>query len=490
MKKALLVMGFLSFFPRLLVALDFDVQSLVGEQWYGLYLKGQKAGYASNALNVDANGNVSVIENSHFQVMMQGVRQQMSIDSKRLYTPEGALSGIDMVVEDITGKSEFHAVIQGDKLVLHKVVGGVSADVDFPKPKESLKDALAQAPLVKQDAKPGDSLVFSLFDPVFGREIDGESTILGIEDRLFDGAPTKVYKIKTLMQGTGIETISYVAEDGTIMEDVVAGLITMRLEPKEMAQDVNYSNDVIVSNAAMLSAPIENPRARESLDLILRGPLNSAHLYNDERQSIEQKDDVFVFRSKKVSLDGYTPASVPVTDETVKQWIEPSQFVQSDAPEIVAKAKELVGDEKNTLTISNKLCSWVYDNVKTTYSAQLTNTLQVLKHMEGDCTEHSVLFVGLARAAGIPAREVAGLVYVGGSQPGFYFHQWATVWVGKWIDVDPTFNQPLADVTHIKLAEGDLYEQTKLIPIIGQIQVELAPKESEAPAAPVSEPAK
>src|SRR5690606_4996156 len=102
-------------------------------------------------------------------------------------------------------------------------------------------------------------------------------------------------------------------------------------------------------------------------------------------------------------------------------------------------------------------------------SARLTNALEVLENLQGDCTEHSILFIALARAAGLPAREVAGLIYVEGDRPGFYFHQWATVWVGKWIDVDPTFDQPLADVTHIKLAEGDLLNQAKLIPIIGQI---------------------
>jgi hypothetical protein len=103
----------------------------------------------------------------------------------------------------------------------------------------------------------------------------------------------------------------------------------------------------------------------------------------------------------------------------------------------------------------------------------LTNSLEVLENLEGDCTEHSVLFIGLARAAGLPAREVAGLIYVDGIQPGFYFHQWAKVWIGKWIDVDPTFNQPLADVTHIKLAEGDLLSQAQLLPVVGQLDIEV-----------------
>jgi transglutaminase-like putative cysteine protease len=154
--------------------------------------------------------------------------------------------------------------------------------------------------------------------------------------------------------------------------------------------------------------------------------------------------------------------------------------VQSDNPELIKKAREIIGDEKDAKKIADKLCQWVYANVHTTYSARLTNALEVLENLEGDCTEHTILFVGLARAAGLPAREVAGLIYVDdsvGAPKGFYFHQWATVWVGKWIDVDPTFNQTQADVTHIKLAEGDPFTQAKLLPLIGQIRVEVAEEE-------------
>ncbi|HRI89241.1 MAG TPA: transglutaminase-like domain-containing protein, partial [Candidatus Hydrogenedentes bacterium] len=151
----------------------------------------------------------------------------------------------------------------------------------------------------------------------------------------------------------------------------------------------------------------------------------------------------------------------------------PTRFIQSDDPKLIAKAREIVGDETNSMKIVEKLSSWVNDNVQTTFSARLTNALEVLNSLEGDCTEHSVLFIALARAAGLPAREVAGLIYMDGDRPGFYFHQWAKVWVGKWVDVDPTWDQSLADVTHIKLGEGDLFQQAQLIPIIGRIQVEV-----------------
>jgi len=181
------------------------------------------------------------------------------------------------------------------------------------------------------------------------------------------------------------------------------------------------------------------------------------------------------FRSRIVPMDGFAPAQLPVTDQEALHYAKPTQFIQSDNPKLVEKAKEIVGEEKDALAVSTKLCTWVYKNVRNIYSARLSNALEVLEHLEGDCTEHSVLFIGLARAAGLPAREVAGLIYIPGKPGGFYFHQWATVWVGRWIDVDPTFNQPQADVTHIKLVEGDLFQQARIIPVIGNLKVAVMP---------------
>lgn len=472
MRKAVLLMISMSLFPRLLAAQDFDLSALEGETWYGVYMSGQKSGYAVHSIERGDDGSVSVSEDARFRVSMEGVRQDMRTFSKRIYSAAGGLRSIEQRVETITGPSEFNAEVRDGKLHLRTVVGGAQTDYVIDAPRESLRDAFKQLELISGGGNVGDELTYSIFEPMYIKEISGVSRIIGVEERIFNGAPTRVFKIKTHLE-VGIETVSYVAEDGTTLEDVVADMITTRLEPKEMAMDVDYSNDVIVSNAALLDKRIPDPRTRPFLRLRLTGPLTEAHLFNDERQYLSPKDDGVEFTAQMISFDGFKPVTVPVTDESVKKWIEPSLFIQSDNPRLIEKAREIVGDEKDAMKVSSQLCAWVYKNVRTTFTAQLSNALEVLDRLEGDCTEHSVLFIGLARAAGLPAREVAGLVYVDGARPGFYFHQWASVWVGKWIDVDPTFNQPLADVTHIKLAEGDLLQQARLIPIIGRIKVEV-----------------
>ena len=77
----------------------------------------------------------------------------------------------------------------------------------------------------------------------------------------------------------------------------------------------------------------------------------------------------------------------------------------------------------------------------------------MLKNSKGDCTEHAILFTTLARAAGIPAREVSGLIYNNEEEkPSFNAHAWAEVAIdGKWIAVDPMWREIKISPIHIKL---------------------------------------
>lgn len=464
----------------LLAAQPIDIDGLLGDSWYGVYMNNQKAGFAVNSVKQNDDGTVSVSEDMHFQINMVGVKQDMRIQATRTYDPEGELLSISSEVVDPAGTNTFYGRVEAGGLHLTSVVGGAESKGVFPKPKESLRDAIKQTQLVQGGAKIGDSIEFSNFEPLYKKELAGTSTIVAVEEREIEGVKTKVFKIDTTLKEMGVDSISYVAEDGTTLEDEVAGLIKLRLEPEALAKDVGYSNDVIISNAALVDKPITDPRGRKSLALEIRGPINDNHVFNDERQNVTAADGYYLFEGKKYNMKGFEPARLPIADEALAPWIEATQFVQSDHPKLIAKAKEIIQDETDSLAISKRLCEWVHQNMHSTFSARLTNAIEVLEHLEGDCTEHSILFIGLARAAGLPAREVAGLVYVEGVQPGFYFHQWAKVWVGKWIDVDPTFDQPLVDVTHIKLAEGDLFQQARIIPIIGQLQIQEASGDVEA----------
>jgi transglutaminase-like putative cysteine protease len=66
---------------------------------------------------------------------------------------------------------------------------------------------------------------------------------------------------------------------------------------------------------------------------------------------------------------------------------------------------------------------------------------------------------------------VHGLVYAryDDGVPALYWHAWVEVKSGsEWIAVDPTFDQPVADATHIVLGRGT---QVDTVGLLGALQV-------------------
>ena len=82
--------------------------------------------------------------------------------------------------------------------------------------------------------------------------------------------------------------------------------------------------------------------------------------------------------------------------------------------------------------------------------------------------EHAVLLAALGRAAGIPTRIEAGLVYLKGR---FYYHAWNLMYLCQWITVDPVFGQLPADVSHLRFVTGSPERQLDIMGVIGKIRL-------------------
>lgn len=82
--------------------------------------------------------------------------------------------------------------------------------------------------------------------------------------------------------------------------------------------------------------------------------------------------------------------------------------------------------------------------------------LDILEVRRGDCTEHALMFVTLARALGLPAREVDGYVHGGDRPPKFGLHRWVEVDLdGHWHSMDPSWSEVELNATHIRLGVSD-----------------------------------
>jgi transglutaminase-like putative cysteine protease len=166
-------------------------------------------------------------------------------------------------------------------------------------------------------------------------------------------------------------------------------------------------------------------------------------------------------------LDTLPRLILPVTEHT--EFIEPSVYIQCQAPDIVAAAKGMAGNETDPRKIVARLVAGVSDLVRDNPTASLPSAIDVLKTKEGDCTEHTILFAALARALGIPTKIYVGLGNFDGR--AYFYHAWCAVWLGEWVPVDPTWNQYPADVGHLKLKEGELSEWATVMQVVGQLEI-------------------
>jgi transglutaminase-like putative cysteine protease len=146
-------------------------------------------------------------------------------------------------------------------------------------------------------------------------------------------------------------------------------------------------------------------------------------------------------------------------------------FVESDNPAIKDLARKLKGDSTDAVAVARRLHRWVYDNIEKTPTVSIPSAVDVLRTKRGNCNEHTVLLTALARAAGIPARMHAGLVYLDGR---FYYHAWTSLYLGtEWVPVDAALGQFPADVTHLSFIEGGLQNQAAILRLIGHLQISL-----------------
>jgi len=452
------------------------IQKYLGERWYGIYFKEQKIGYARSEISqerYEGKPAITVAFTFHAQVKMLGVPQEMTIMEKRTYVLGEGL--VFFVSDTNAGDSmmKFIGQMKNGAMRVTSIVGGKQRSSTVEIPGERFEDYIAEERLVGEGAQVGDEISFSQYQPALQKTITAVSRIKEIQKKIMQGVPAETCVVETTLKEMGVTSTSVLDADGEVLQAEVGGGFIMRLEDEKTAKNIDYRSDIILSTVIKPNRPIEDPSAVTEMRVRLSGVKDRSLFMQSERQryAIQPNGDALLVVSVEDLSDIEMP-QLPLKKKDFPLELEPGIFVQSDAPEIISRARAIVGEERDALKASDKIVEWVCESLTKRFSASFSNALDVLRSRSGDCTEHSVLYVALARAAGLPAREVSGIVY-SGEDSGFYYHQWAEAFVGKWIAVDPTFDQPQADATHIKFASGDLLSQAKLLNLIGALKIEI-----------------
>jgi len=452
---------------------DLDLDKHLGTRWYGVYIGGKKSGYAvdkSRKIKHDGRDAYKFSMDLDITISMMGHVQKLQTSEYRIYYDSGPMAECGATL----GAQSWLGVMQGKTLKLITTMSGVKSEKAIPAPGVSLNDEIAPLRLIMGKPKLGDSVECRTFSPMIGKELSAVVTVIDRKTVMFGGVETDVYEINTNIKEMGFNSSALITQDAEMLQFTLpaGGMkVVLKLQDEKSAKDPSVEA-VEMLDASTIHPAGKAPRGmREKLKLRVTGLKNKESIINDERQRYRKLDDGSYEVTLQRGAFPKTSPSIPMQDADLQEYTKATELYQSEHPDVVKKAREIVGDTKNSARVAQALCLWVYTNVAKRGTVMVSNALETLQSMEGDCSEHAALFVGLCRAVGLPARVANGIAY-SSDLGAFGGHAWAEVYVGQWVAVDPAFGEPIASASRIKFADDDLLQTARLLQIIGDLKIE------------------
>ncbi len=439
--------------------------------WMGLYLEDRKVGYSNFKISEKAGGH-TLLDRSVLRLRMLDTNQTVNAQTVAETDETYALESFKMRLQSGVGNFQLSGEVKDGVLEVVTAVGEHRDTRSFPLEAPIYLPSALRANLISAGLKVGDRREAKIFDPAAMGMQSIVQDVVALESIDTEEGSVEAWRIVEAYRG--IKTTVWIDRQGTVLrESGPMGLVAVR-ESAERATTAGWGDgslvDLMDAVAVPVTAPIEDPRGASRLELRVAG-LGGLVPPADARQSYANST-IVVEQEKITRSDSF---ELPYRGDDKAMDLAATAFVQSDHPRLLETADRILDGETNARNAAVRLRRWVFRTIEKAAVASIPNALQVLEMGRGDCNEHAVLFAGLARAAGLPTRIEAGVVYAEGV---FLYHAWNEVWLGKkWVSVDAAFDQMPADATHIKLIEGEPDRHIGLVPVIGTLTIDVVAAE-------------
>ncbi len=435
------------------------------ETWTGIFIGGVHVGYGVSRQSATTDGGTLFEERSSFALGAMGQSQQVTTASVAVADSLGNLKSFDLVVDTVQ-RLVVRAEMRGKVLHAEVEMGGEPVVIDEPMDTPPSLLQTANARLRGVELHPGDTFEVPFFQPL---TMQASTMVITVEAPELLANGTVGHWVR--LDGGGSAIRRLVDERGdTVREEGAMGMSTVRMTREAaMAVDDVEPPDLVSTSRARLTGFIDPARPMGPLALRIVG-IDPARVPDEPGLQVRSGEVVVLTASER--------ASWPVLPVAGQGDQEATLSLPVFEAEVQAKAAEVVGDAADRAEAARRLYDFVYEGVQKAPTIGIPNGLQVLRTMRGDCNEHTALYVTLARAAGIPSRIAAGVVYSSALGPGFYYHAWPEVRLGEgeaWVSIDPTLGEFPARATHLKLVTGDLDRQIEIIGAIGRLALEVVP---------------
>lgn len=440
--------------------------------WMGIYHQDRKIGYFHRRLTPTPTG-YQWQERSQMKLRVMNTDQNVHTEVQANIDQQYALQ--DFSFRLVSGGAIFNVAgsVQTEannaRTIRGQLTSGNNATpFSFPLQQPLYLPTLTQFTLQGTTLPPGEERHYSIFNPLTAKTETIQVTAVGQETLNIKGRALSTTKVAERIGGTTVH--AWLDQDGKVAkEEAALGLVLLRESQTEAIND-GWSDDTPLDLVASAAIPVQktlnDPRGVTQLRLTVSGTTETGFFNFPPRQSYSQG----TLTISQELANTFASYQLPINDSQFATDLTATPFLQSDHARIKEQVRKILKDERDARQAVRQLLTWTYTALDKEPTVGVPTALEALSSKKGDCNEHAVLFTALARAAGIPSRVAAGVVYMEGA---FYYHAWAEVWLGQWVAVDPVLNQFPADATHIKFIQGGPEEHMALLKIIGQVRMEV-----------------
>ncbi|MGA2070669.1 MAG: transglutaminase-like domain-containing protein [Sedimentisphaerales bacterium] len=441
-------------------------------EYYAVFVDGTKVGHAIHS-RVVAGERVTTTETANMALNRMGKTVLMKTKEICVETVKGEpiLFASEQDMGMVTMKTEGTIGKDGTVRTRTTGIGGAVQEGTIVWPKGAVMAEGLRLIELEKKLKEGTSYDVNVFSPGIMAAVNTRVKVGAKQDIDLLGRVVKLTKVETAMSMPGagdIVSTGYVDEQMRAMKSIMpmAGMnVEMVGCEKEFAMSNNQPAEIIDKMFLASPEPIEDAGSAKSITYYLKPTAQMTNLTipsSDNQQVQKLEDGTVIVKVEPVSMPTGGILPYKGTDVNIAEMIKPGRFVQSDDANIIALAKQAVGDAKDSAQAARRIEDFVSKYVKDiSLSVGYASAAEVAASRRGDCTEFAVLCAAMCRAAGIPARVTVGVAYVNDfeGKSGFGGHAWTEAYIGdKWVGLDSAFKAGALgkfDAGHIALASGN-----------------------------------
>jgi hypothetical protein len=437
------------------------------DTWMNIFQNERKIGFSHSRFHTETTG-YRLTEAVHMRINTMGMIQNINLETESWLNPDFTLKELDFEINSGRFRFSVRGSVDGNTLQVTTESAGSERRLNIAiKGKLYMFNGILNA-IAATDLKPGNKYAFTIFDPASMGQAAVIAEIIGqelVEIRGFNQLATKIS-----LNFKGVSQLAWIGKEGEVVKEKgLLGISLIKTDRKEALDGlaIESSQDLTRLASVASNIPLENVEALDMLKVKIQGiPFKNVQLQGG-RQTFKES----VLTVQKEALTDLATDHAPENLATLEKiFLKPGPFIQSDHQKIRDLAQEILKDapDASPLKKAQKLLNWVHAHIEKRPVLSLPDALSTLENRVGDCNEHAVLLAALGRAAGIPTRVEAGLVYLKGR---FYYHAWNLMYLGRWVTADSLFRQLPADVSHLRFATGSPSQQLDLMGVIGKLQL-------------------